>query len=315
MHCYGHDIGGFEGPQPSPELLLRWIQLGIYSPRFAINCFKTGEDNSVGDVIEPWMHPSITHLVRKTIKRRYALIPYIYSLSLESHQSALPPQRWLGWGYEADPQVWKLLDGETQYWLGDSMLVGGVFQPGASKAKIYLPKASDDDEGYLNLNAPYQYLEAGQWVELDAEWHGAGIPVLGKVGRAIPVGRDVQVLSPGEKENVANLPLDDYRAVEIFPPQKASRDGKWHETTWYEDDGTSVATKNRISSYTVAYTATQSEVKVKLTRDESSGFEAPWKSLVVVLPHGDLRTVVSEDAKEVVSLGITEEGRRRFELK
>jgi hypothetical protein len=112
-----------------------------------------------------------------------------------------------------------------------------------------------------------------------------------------------------------SLPLDDYRAVEIFPPQKASRDGKWHETTWYEDDGTSVATKNRISSYTVAYTATQSEVKVKLTRDESSGFEAPWKSLVVVLPHGDLRTVVSEDAKEVVSLGITEEGRRRFELK
>ncbi|KAM0541012.1 hypothetical protein ACHAPJ_013412 [Fusarium lateritium] len=316
MQCYGHDIGGFEGPQPTPELLLRWVQLGIYSPRFAINCFKTGDDNTVGDVIEPWMHPSITHLVRSTIKRRYALIPYIYSLALESHQSALPPQRWIGWGYESDPEVWKLLDGETQYWLGDSMIVGGVFEPGASKVKFYLPKASDDDEGYLNLNAPYQYLEAGQWAEIDVEWHGAGIPVMGKVGSAIPVGRDVQVLSPGEKENVANLPLDDYRGVEIFPPKKASKNGKWHETTWYEDDGTSVATKNKISSYTFAFTATESEIKVNFSRDETSGFQAPWKTLVVVLPHGDQRKVVCEDRKvQVLSLGTSEQGRRQFELK
>ncbi|CAF3457108.1 hypothetical protein SNK03_005474 [Fusarium graminearum] len=315
MQCYGHDIGGFEGPQPTPELLLRWVQLGIYSPRFAINCFKTGDDNSIGDVIEPWMHPSITHLVRKTIKRRYAMIPYIYSLALESHKSALPPQRWVGWGYESDPEVWNLLDGEKQYWLGDSMLVGGVFESGASKARIYLPKASDDDEGYLNLNAPYQYLEAGQWVDIDAEWSGAGIPVLGKVGRAIPVGRDVQVLSPGEKENVADLPLDDYRAVEIFPPKKASKGGKWHETVWYEDDGTSAATKNKISSYTLSYTATETEIKVKFSRDESSGFEAPWKTLVVILPPGDQRKVVSEESKEVVSLGVSDEGRMQFELK
>lgn len=34
MQCYGHDIGGFEGPQPGPELLLRWVQQGIHSPRF-----------------------------------------------------------------------------------------------------------------------------------------------------------------------------------------------------------------------------------------------------------------------------------------
>lgn len=72
MQCYGHDIGGFEGPQPSPELLLRWIQLGIHSPRFAINCFKTDEnDNTIGGVIEPWMYPEITPLVRDAIKRRY----------------------------------------------------------------------------------------------------------------------------------------------------------------------------------------------------------------------------------------------------
>ncbi|EEY15096.1 neutral alpha-glucosidase ab [Verticillium alfalfae VaMs.102] len=317
LHCYGHDIGGFEGPQPSPELLLRWVQLGIYSPRFAINCFKTGTDNSVGDVIEPWMYPSITHLVRKTIKRRYALIPYIYSLALESHVSATPPQRWTGWGYESDPEVWTnsvLTDGETQYFLGDSLLIGGVYESGVSKARVYLPKRSEEDEGFLNLNAPYQYFAAGQWIDVDAEWHGSGIAVLGKVGGAIPVGRDVQVLSPGEKENVANLPLDDYRAVEILPPQHESKDGKWHETTWFEDNGVSVVTKNKISSYTIAYSAAANEIKVKFTRDESSGFEAPWQSLVVILPSGDQRTLVSSDGKDVKALGVDEQGRHKFEL-
>ena len=30
---YGHDVGGFVGPQPSPELFVRWVQNGIFHPR------------------------------------------------------------------------------------------------------------------------------------------------------------------------------------------------------------------------------------------------------------------------------------------
>ncbi|KAI6778970.1 Alpha-glucosidase-like protein [Emericellopsis cladophorae] len=315
MQCYGHDIGGFEGPQPSPELLLRWIQLGCHSPRFAINCFKTGSDNKVGDVIEPWMYPSITHLVRKAIKRRYAMIPYLYSLMLKSHKTAIPPQRWTGWGYEADPEIWtpEIMDGEKQYWLGDALLVGGVYEAGESKARVYLPKASEEDRwGFLNLNAPYDHLAAGQWATIDAEWHGAGIPLLAKVGSAIPTGRSVQVLSPGETENVASLPVDDYRAVEIFPPPKSS-EGKAWSNTWYEDDGVAAVEKVKISAYTIGYSSTDDEVEVKFDRDESSGFVAPWKTLVVVLPSGDDRIVRSGAAK-VTDLGRDGQGRRMFEL-
>lgn len=314
MHCYGHDIGGFEGPQPTPELLLRWVQQGIYSPRFAINCFKTGEDNNVGDVIEPWMYPAITPLIRKAIKRRYAMIPYLYSLMLNGHKTSTPPQRWTGWGYEADPEIWtsKIMDGETQYWLGDSLLVGGVFEPGATQSRVYLPKASDEDEGYVNLNAPYQYFAAGQWVNIDAEWHGSGIPILGKVGTAIPVGRDVQVLSPGETDNVADLPLDDYRGAEIFPPQGDSH-GKWYETTWYEDDGIAAVHKNKISSYTITYTTTKDEIGVRFSKDESSGFEALWKSISIVLPAGDEREVKA-DGWKAEEASRDERGRKRVVL-
>ncbi|KOS17137.1 Alpha-glucosidase 2 [Escovopsis weberi] len=327
IQCYGHDIGGFEGPQPTPELLLRWVQIGAYSQRFAINCFKTINENSVGDVIEPWMYPEITHLIRKAIKRRYAMIPYLYSLMLISHREALPPQRWTGWGYESDAEVWTapLTNGETQFWLGDALLVGGVYEPGVSQARVYLPRASssddggDDDPGYLNLKAPYQHLEAGQWATIDAEWHGAGVPVLARVGTALPIGRDVQVLSAGEKENLASLPLDDYRAVEIFPPPATwakCRGQKWYEFTWYEDDGVSPAGKNAVSEYTIGYSASSSEIKVKFRRHEASGFRALWRDLVVVLPPGDVRTVSGVDGGHVVaSLGPDEEGRKRFEMK
>ncbi|KAM0512391.1 hypothetical protein ACHAPE_008958 [Trichoderma viride] len=315
LQCYGHDIGGFEGPQPSPELLLRWVQLGTYSQRFAINCFKTLNENNIGDVIEPWMYPEITHLVRKAIKRRYAMIPYIYSLMLESHQTAIPPQRWTGWGYEKDPEVWAgpITEGETQYWLGDSLLIGGVYEPGATQARVYLPKASDDDEGYINLKAPYQYLEAGQWATIDAEWHGAGIPVLAKVGTAIPVGKDVQVLSAGEKENVADLPLDDYRAVEIFPPREGSSTKKY-KTVWYEDDGVSAVAKNKVSKYSIEYSVEGSTIKVQFFRDETSGYVAPWKAPVIVLPPGDSRVVVSSKGLQVHGLGVDDEGKKRFRL-
>jgi alpha-glucosidase (family GH31 glycosyl hydrolase) len=316
MQCYGHDIGGFEGPQPTPELLLRWVQLGCHSPRFAINCFKTGSDNQVGDVIEPWMYPSITPMIRSAIKRRYEKMPYIYSLALESHKTAVPPQKWTGWGYESDPEVWtpEIMDGETQYWFGDALLVGGVYEAGVNRGRMYLPKATNDDEGYLNINAPYQHLSAGQWVDIDAEWHGAGIPLLAKVGSAIPVGRDVQVLSPGEKDNVANLPLDDYRAVEIFPPPPASsKNNKSYSTTWLEDDGISSVAKNKISEYKITYQTNDDEIQVEFERNESSGFEAPWKTLAVVLPAGDERLVTAKGWK-VSELKRDGKGRRRFEL-
>ncbi|KZV98128.1 neutral alpha-glucosidase, partial [Exidia glandulosa HHB12029] len=299
LQCYGHDIGGFEGPQPSPELLVRWIQMGIYSSRFAINCWKTSpEDNSVGDVIEPWMYPEVTALVRAAIKRRYELIPYIYSLHLESHMHATPPQRWTGWGYESDPNVWcrELRSGETQFWLGDALLVGGVFSPDVSTARLYLPKnVGDDNAEYMNSNEQGQYYKAGQWVDVESRWRDS-IPVLVKVGSAIPVGKNVQVLSQGDVENPAGLSSDDFRAVEIFP---ARSDMDWQETTWYEDDG--VSKDGPISAFVFRYCATASAITIDFEARLVSPFRPSWSQLSVILPAGDTRSVVDKDGTALLS--------------
>lgn len=52
---YGHDVGGFAGPVPGPELFLRWVQNGIFHPRFTIHSWKHKE----GIISEPWMYPEV----------------------------------------------------------------------------------------------------------------------------------------------------------------------------------------------------------------------------------------------------------------
>ncbi|KAK5940727.1 hypothetical protein PMZ80_007144 [Knufia obscura] len=314
MHQYGHDIGGFEGPQPSPELLLRWVQLGIYGPRFAINCFKTSpQDNTNGEVIEPWMYPEITPLIRKAIKRRYEIMPYIYSLGLESHVEASPPQRWIGWGYESDPEVWtkRLKRGEEQYWFGDSLLVGGVYEPGVSEAQVYLPRKGGDqfDFGYVNLNAPYQYLASGQWTTISSPWQDH-IPVLAKIGGAVPVGKSVQTRMSGDVDPACKiLEEDDYRGIEIFPP-KSSSHGTRFSTSWYEDDGLSL--KPDISKFTVEYSSTEEKVEVSLSSRAGDKFVPSWNEVVIILPHGDKRHIVSARGEVVIKLDDDESGRTKY---
>jgi alpha-glucosidase (family GH31 glycosyl hydrolase) len=308
----------FLGPQPSPELLLRWIQLGIYSPRFAINCFKTSPDNSeTGEVIEPWMYPEITPNVRAAIKRRYEILPYIYSLGIESHLHASPPQRWVGWGYESDPEVWTkaLKRGEEQFWFGSTILVGGVYEPGVEVGKVYLPRKSGDvfDYGFVNMNAPYTYYASGQWVDIPSQWKSS-IPLLAKIGGAIPVGKSVQTRIPGDETeaSLAVAEVDDYRGVEIFPPRGSSHETVF-STTWLEDDGISIDAK--VSKYTISYSSTEDRVIVGFNKDEEGGFVPAWKDLDIILHTGDARRVVSDVGKTVEYKGQDARGREVYTLK
>lgn len=47
---YGHDVGGFAGPKPDPEMLVRWIQQSVFWPRFCIHSWNTDDS-----ITEPWM--------------------------------------------------------------------------------------------------------------------------------------------------------------------------------------------------------------------------------------------------------------------
>jgi alpha-glucosidase (family GH31 glycosyl hydrolase) len=258
------------------------------------------------------MYPEITPLIRDTIKRRYEIIPYLYSLMLESHLTALPPQRWTGHGYESDPAVWtaEVMSGETQYWLGDTLLVGGVYEPGKSSTRMYLPRKEVQNHGYINLNEPHQYLPSGQWVEIHSEWR-TSIPLLARVGGTLVVGKNLQTRSPGDhRHSSLNVVEDDYRAVEIFPPSGTS--GCIYSNTWCEDDG--ISARPEISSFTVRYSSTETEVIVDFESNPRNKYVPLWYELSIILPMGDIRKVVNGNTQSACSRGDDSRGRAVFTM-
>ncbi|MBU6499374.1 MAG: glycoside hydrolase family 31 protein, partial [Rhodospirillales bacterium] len=82
----GHDVGGFAGPEPEAELLVRWTQAGLLHPRFIMNSWKTSGVTTV-----PWLHAEVAPMVRAAICLRYRLIPYLYSLMQDRHAPPLRP--------------------------------------------------------------------------------------------------------------------------------------------------------------------------------------------------------------------------------
>jgi alpha-glucosidase (family GH31 glycosyl hydrolase) len=251
------------------------------------------------------MYPEITPLIRDAIKRRYELIPYLYSLMLESHKTANPPQRWIGWGYETDPQVWseECMKGETQYWLGDTMMIGGVYEPGSTTARMYLPTNGESDLGYYNLNTPYQHLAAGEWINIDSQWKDS-IPLLARVGGGIAIGTDIQTRSQGDARFPSkNVVEDEYRAVEIFPPRDAAHDGERFSYSWYEDDGISRFPK--IIKYTLEYAVKEGTIQYSLLK-EGDGYIPVWeeKGLHIILPVGESRSIVPQVATVSANSGV-----------
>ena len=51
----GHDVGGFHGPTPEPELFCRFVEFCALWPRFVMNSWKNN-----GIVNLPWMYPDRT---------------------------------------------------------------------------------------------------------------------------------------------------------------------------------------------------------------------------------------------------------------
>jgi alpha-glucosidase len=129
----GCDIGGFAGPAPEAELLLRWIQNGIFQPRFTIN-----SANSDNTVTQPWMYPEYLPQIRRAWALRYRLLPYIYSLMREAHEEGLPVMRPLFMQFPDDPHA--ISDRSLSFMFGPGLLVASVLEKGARVREIYLPR-------------------------------------------------------------------------------------------------------------------------------------------------------------------------------
>ncbi len=129
----GTDIGGFFGPKPDPELFLRWIQCGVFSPRFCIHSYKK-------EATEPDMykdsHPEFFKIIQNFFKIREDLIPYIKDQQLKANLEGIPIMRPLVYDFQED----RLIQEESfNYMFGEKYLVAPVSKSLEKEKEIYLP--------------------------------------------------------------------------------------------------------------------------------------------------------------------------------
>ena len=127
----GHDVGGFSGPKPDPELFARWVQAGIFMARFSIHSW-----NDDGSANEPWMHPEVAPVVRDLIRFRYRLMPYLYDCAWRHHARYEPIARPTLHDFPDDPRTFAEFD---EFMLGAALLVAPVTEPGRTSHRPYLP--------------------------------------------------------------------------------------------------------------------------------------------------------------------------------
>jgi alpha-glucosidase len=132
MFNVGHDVGGFYGRVPEPELFLRWVQACCLNPRMVMNSWKEGGVSNV-----PWMHPEVTKDVIAAIQLRYQLMPYLLSLFERASSHHEPIIRPTFYDFPDDEECFKDSD---DFMLGREYLVAPVVEQGHTQRRVYLPK-------------------------------------------------------------------------------------------------------------------------------------------------------------------------------
>lgn len=263
----GHDVGGFFGPLPDPELFVRWVQNGIFHPRFAIHSWK-----EAALVNEPWMHEAVLPIIQETMQFRYRLLPYLYTLLFEAHQTGHPIIRPLVYHFAHDPRC---RTESFDFLLGSHLLVASVLEPGARTRRVYLPAGS----WWCNFYTDDWY-EGGTEIEVDAPLER--IPLFVCDGGVIPMGRTMRHVGAQS---------DDVREVYVFARDEAA-------FTLIEDDGVSLDYER--GGYTSVRLSLQrtNEAWVASATRLHAGYPLPYQEITFVVRTADEHPVQGGDRDE-----------------
>ncbi len=197
MPYSGPDVGGVGG-SPSPELYLRWLQLGAYLPLFRTHAVPGRDAGSPGSSAPTsWQH------ARVALVERRRLLPYFMTLAHLARRTGAPYVRPLWWGA---PEERALRDCEDAFLLGDCLLVAPVLERGVDRRAVRLPRGRWYD------TVTEQAYEGPGRVLVDAPL--SRIPVLARAGAVVPVrgddgGLELEVWAPARGRTGGGLVVQD----------------------------------------------------------------------------------------------------------
>ena len=115
---WGHDLGGHQQKDGNdPELYLRWMQFGVFTP-----IFRTHATNWPGIERRIWKYENFP-LLLQTVQLRYALMPYIYNACREAYDTGISLCRPLYYEWPEENNAYRF---EDEYLFGNDILVAPV---------------------------------------------------------------------------------------------------------------------------------------------------------------------------------------------
>lgn len=215
---WSHDIGGFQMGSKDDELIARWVQFGVFSP---INRLHSSNLRYMSK--EPWRYNKICEAAMKRfLKLRHALIPYLYSTACRHAQGDFPLVHPLYYRWQTE----EAFRNKQEYAFGSELLVSPIVQsmdPATrmGAAKVWLP------EGIW-----YDFFTERKYIgdEVFTAYRDLNsMPVFAKAGGIIPMTK------PSCGDNDTSNPTSLY--IKVF----CGADGSFQ---MYEDDGISYACEN-----------------------------------------------------------------------
>lgn len=136
---WGHDLGGHAYTNDelvnNPNLVLRWIQFGVFTPIFRTHATADGRIER-----RIWKFPNFPTIL-EAVRLRYSLFPYIYTMARKAYDTGLSICRPLYYEYPEQDEAYTY-DGE--YFFGDDILVAPITTKsgtnGMTEKEVWFPE-------------------------------------------------------------------------------------------------------------------------------------------------------------------------------
>ncbi|XP_063933718.1 neutral alpha-glucosidase AB-like [Zophobas morio] len=246
----GADVGGFFG-DPSPELMVRWYQLGAFYPFFRAHSHVDTKRR------EPWLfeEPYLDR-IRAALRHRYNILAYMYTLFHESHLNGTAIMRPLWYEFEDE----SLYTVEDAFMLGSALYVAPVLREHVTEMFITFP----GEENWYHLitnekRSPGTFLE-----HVDLSF----IPVYQRGGT---------VLTIQKRSRRSSQIINNFYTLRVVLDSKGRSMG-----VLYTDDGSTFDFKAKSAYCLVRYSAFDQRLESRLGHFSASTFDNRIEEVIII---------------------------------